>query len=175
MIETIGFILTGLGLTASIVYYANILNNANKTRELQLKTQQQAEETRQTQLYMRLWEKWVSEDFLRHFVKTYEWEFDNYEDWLKKYGPKNNPEAWLSYALIETFFEGVGVLVKRGFLDVSIVDDFMSSDLESYWLRMKPVVDGFRSTEIPTWAEHTEYLYNEVMKIRRQQHPQLYQ
>ena len=57
MIETIALVLTGLGLTASIVYYANILNNANKTRELQLesqeltrKAQEQALETRQAQL-----------------------------------------------------------------------------------------------------------------------------
>ena len=56
MIETIGFILTGLGLTASIVYYANILNNANKTRELQLKAQEHATETRQAQLYMQLFQ-----------------------------------------------------------------------------------------------------------------------
>ena len=66
MIETIGFILTGIGLAASIFYYANILNNANKTRELQLEAQNQAEETRQAQLYMRVWEKWDSEEFLKN-------------------------------------------------------------------------------------------------------------
>jgi hypothetical protein len=47
MIETIAFIKTGIGLTASIIYYAkvlenaNILNNANKTRELQLKAHEE--------------------------------------------------------------------------------------------------------------------------------------
>jgi len=47
-------------------------------------------------------------------------------------------------------------------------------DLEVYWLKMKTVVDGMRNPGWPTWSEHTEYLYNEVMKIRRQQHPELY-
>ena len=44
MIENIALVLTGLSITASIVYYSTILNNANKTRELQLKAQQRAEE-----------------------------------------------------------------------------------------------------------------------------------
>jgi hypothetical protein len=173
-LEFIAIILTGLGLTASIIYYAYILNNANKTRELQLKAQQQAEETRQTQLYMNLWSKWDSEDFMKHYLRILSWEFTGYEDWSTKYGLSGDRDDLLSYGLIETFFEGIGVLVKRGLLDVSMIDDFMSSELEIYWLKMKTVVDGMRNTGWPTWSEYTEYLYNEVMKIRRQQHPELY-
>ena len=37
-LEVLALVLTGLGLTASIVYYANILLNANKTQKLQLET-----------------------------------------------------------------------------------------------------------------------------------------
>ena len=33
-LEVLALVLTGLGLTASIVYYANILLNANKTQKL---------------------------------------------------------------------------------------------------------------------------------------------
>ena len=58
MIEYLPLVLTGLGLTASIAYYANILNNANKTRELQLKAQEQALETRQAQLLMQIVNHW---------------------------------------------------------------------------------------------------------------------
>ena len=47
MIESLPLVLTGLGLTASIVYYENILNNANKTQQMQL-------ETRQIQIFMRV-------------------------------------------------------------------------------------------------------------------------
>ena len=32
MIETIAFVLTGIGLAASVIYYANILSNANAAR-----------------------------------------------------------------------------------------------------------------------------------------------
>ena len=50
MIETLAFILTGLGLTASIVYYASVLRNANTTRK--------------TQLYMQLFLIISSEEFM---------------------------------------------------------------------------------------------------------------
>ena len=171
--DVLAIVVSILGLTASIVYYANILNNANKTRILQLKAQQQAEETRQTQLYMRLWDKWDSEDFFKHYLNVLSWDFDSFDDFQTKYGFPDNREVFMSYGLIDSFFEGIGVLVKRGFLDAEIVDDFMSGDLEGYWEKMKPVCDGIRESW-PTWAEHSEYLYNEVMKIRKQQHPELY-
>ena len=35
-IDVFAFVLTGLGLAASILYYANMLANANKTRKAQL-------------------------------------------------------------------------------------------------------------------------------------------
>ena len=173
MIETFGFILTGLGLAASIIYYANILNNANKTRELQLKAQQQAEETRQTGLYMELWKKWDSPDFMKSYMEISTWEFTNFGEFRSKYWVENS-ESLLSYGLVETFFEGIGVLVKNGFLDAAIISEFMGGEVETYWLKMKPVTEGMRNTLSPTWSEYTEYLYNEVMKVRRQQHPELY-
>jgi len=49
--EFLAIILTGLGLTASITYYAMVLRNANKTR--------------QTQLFMNLFTQLRSKDFVR--------------------------------------------------------------------------------------------------------------
>ena len=46
-LEFLAIVLTGLGLTVSIVYYATILRNANKA-------QQHATETREIQIFMQL-------------------------------------------------------------------------------------------------------------------------
>ena len=35
-IENLPLVLTGLGLTASVLYYTMVLRNANKTRQMQL-------------------------------------------------------------------------------------------------------------------------------------------
>ena len=80
MIETIALVLTGLGLIASIVYYANILNNANKTRELQLEAQKQTEETRQAQLFMNIYNQHLSERESRTLPLLMDMEYDDFED-----------------------------------------------------------------------------------------------
>ena len=93
MIETIGFILTGLGLTASIVYYANILNNANKTRELQLESQKHAAETRQIQLLLDFHRGKIEKGNQNWFeIMSLEWEI--YDDFLSKYGYGNIPDIY---------------------------------------------------------------------------------
>jgi len=45
--EFIALVFTGLSITASLFYYANVLSNTNKTQKMQL-------ETRQAQLFMQL-------------------------------------------------------------------------------------------------------------------------
>ncbi len=47
-------------------------------------------------------------------------------------------ESWM----VGTFFEGFGVLVKRGFIDASIVDDLMSLHVIGYWQKYEPVLLG---------------------------------
>ena len=42
MIESIPYVLTGIGIIVSILYYTSVLRNANRTRELQLKAQEHA-------------------------------------------------------------------------------------------------------------------------------------
>ena len=46
-LEVVAILLSGIGISASLVYYANVLANANKTQQLQL-------ETRQAQLFIQM-------------------------------------------------------------------------------------------------------------------------
>jgi hypothetical protein len=39
---------------------------------------------------------------------------------------------------------------------------------------MRPIAEGMRKEKgWELWAENSEYLYNEVLKVYRQQHPEL--
>ena len=44
-------------LVVGIIYYITIMRNQQRTRELTLKAQEHATETRQTQIFMRLYEQ----------------------------------------------------------------------------------------------------------------------
>ena len=90
MIDTIAFVLTGIGLAASIVYYANILNNANRTRELQLKSQEQALETRQASIFTQIAYQLYSKEHVTIYFELIDWEWNDYQDFYSKYGHGEN-------------------------------------------------------------------------------------
>jgi hypothetical protein len=156
-----------LGLAASIVYYANILRNANQTQKMQL-------ETRQTQLFMYLYDKFCSESFRRSYSEVISWEWIDFDDYLKKYGPDTNPEKHFIRGNVGSFFEGLGVLVKNKQISPELVDDLMSQHIITYWEKFGPIIKEARTMmNYPHAAEGVEYLYNQIKPIYEEQHPEL--
>ena len=148
--EFLAVILTGLGLTVSILYYTTVLQNANKTR--------------QTQLFMNLYNTYHSPDFRRKWHDLLKREWTDYEDWQKKYG--QDSEDLAAHTSMLSFFNGIGVLLKRNLIDIEIVEDLLSVNIRGYWKKVESLV--YRTREIidePKMYADFEYLYNEVMKI----------
>lgn len=171
MIEYLPFVLTGIGLTASIAYYANILNNANKTRELQLKAQEQSLETRQAQIFMGVYDTWRSPSFRESFIKVNKREWEDFADWQSKYRPVNNPEEGTYEHTVFTFYEGVGVLVRRGLIDISMVDELISNSFIPLWEKFSDIIRQVReSNDSPRMYQNNEYLYEEILKYRKTVH-----
>jgi hypothetical protein len=103
----------------------------------------------------------------------YRQEWKDYDDWKEKYGPTTNPQAASNYTAVDTFFEGLGTLVKRNLIDPELVDDLMGGDIVAYWSKMRPIADGVRRDYMPTFAENSEYLYNIVKEIYEKQPQEL--
>ena len=169
MIESIAFVLTGIGLAASIVYYANILNNANKTRGLQLKAQEQALETRQAQLLMQIVNHWSQPWIIDAREILDNVEFDSVEDALRLV--EEHPEAYKAYRMFMNWLEGIGVLVKGGYLDIKIIAELMSVAVKTTWEKYEPIIMYARNINPRHYIEF-EYLYHAVMKYY-EEHPEL--
>ena len=84
--EFLAIIISVLGLAASIVYYANILNNANQTQKMQL-------ETRQAQLFIQICNQTLNNPaFMKGYyvIMDSNWEnFNEYIEFLGKPGSEN--------------------------------------------------------------------------------------
>ena len=172
--EFLAIILTGLGLTASIVYYSTILRNANKTRELQLKAQEHAGETRQAQLFMEIYRTWSSMETIKIRRELETWAWTDYDDFIQKYGVTNNPDAYSSFQKLGAWYEGIGVLIKRKLIDPTFVDDLMSGVILWGWETFGSIVREHRVREnMPFYFEFWEYLYEEISAIAHKQHPEL--
>jgi len=168
-----------VGLLVGIFYYITIMRNAQKTRELTLesqeltrKAQEQALETRQAQLFMYMYDRWSEPDFLTHWNEIFSWEWTDYDELIENHWSEANR---VSFSTVAIFFEGVGVLVKRNLVDISLVDDLMSGMLLSFWEKFGEPVIKIRQVRdnYPQYYEHVEYLYSVIKPIVESQHPEL--
>lgn len=57
------------------------------------------------------------------FQFLYTWEWKDYDDFWEKYGPETNIDVWISFTAFTIYYEGIGVLVKHGLIDSTLVDD----------------------------------------------------
>ncbi len=165
--STLAIVLTGLGLTASILYYTMVLRNANKTQQLAL-------ETRQAQLFMQIYYTWSSRETINLRKELRTWTWIDYDDFIQKYSEGKNPETNASFAELASWYEGIGVLVKRKLIDPAFVDDLMSGTTLWGWEKFGSIVRECRvRANLPYYYEFWEYLYDEVSAIAHKQHPEL--
>ena len=157
----ISVILAGFSIAASIVYYASVLRNQNKTQQMQL-------ETRQATLFLNLYNKsMTSPVFHKGFTKLQQTSWDNYDVFKKIYlgGEEVDEEFVEAYHTVGSFYEGVGVLIRENLLDIKYVASLMSSHIRVFWEKNVPIIDQIRRNwNTPRYWSETEYLYNELMR-----------
>jgi len=168
MIESIPYVLTGIGIIISILYYTTVLQNANKTRELQLRAQEHATETRQAALFMPIYETFRNPEFRRQVTEIQQQTWKDLDEFLEKYGPENNPDAYATRIAVSSFFEGIGVLVKRDLVDICMVHNLLGVSVVNTWEKIGPVfIDARTRVNEPYIYLDFEYLYNEIIKYRK--------
>jgi len=114
-------------------------------------------------------------------------EWTDIDDFMEKYGLWNNPEAYANWMSVASYYHGIGVLVRKGFLHPSLLDEFIAPNVFQAWVMMGPIVKGFEeyvknpararrfrdpeghgySKIFEAWSGF-EYLYDELK--RREQH-----
>ena len=159
-IQTAYYMVAATGVLIAAVYYV-----LNMRVTLQ---------TRQAQLFMPIYSTYHSDEYMKAYSEIMRWKWENYDDYINKYGPESNPEAYIMYRKVFGFFEGVGVLVRRRLIDPSLVDDLMSGAIVQYWERFESILlERRRRLNWPQVGEQIEYLYNEVKPIAERQRQQL--
>jgi hypothetical protein len=147
-IQTISIVIASASVVLAAIYYVLQIRHQTKIR--------------QTDLIMRLYSIYGSIEFQEAFWKFMNREYKDFDDYEKQYG-------WAETVVIGTFFEGIGVLLKRKLTNIQLVDDLFTTPIKLSWERMKPLVDdGRKHWNSPAAYEWFEYLYNE-MKKREQQ------
>jgi len=137
-----------LGLTASILYYTMTLRYANKTR--------------QTQLFMQVYERFQDPAFTKMWNELMNRSWDSPEDYLAKY-------TWDGIALsVQTYFEGIGVLLMKNVIDADFVYELMPTMVNTLWSKYEPIVRYIReSVNYPQFWRPVEYLKDRMVEVAK--------
>ena len=148
MIESIPYVLTGVGIIVSILYYTSVLRNANTTR--------------QAQLFMQILNQWNQPSMVESRVWYFSLELNTLEDYARLW---REPEAAKLLRVWGGFLDGIGVLVREGFLDIKVIAGLMGGVVKMHWEYQAPYVYEMReSMNSPRFWIEWEYLYTALMK-----------
>jgi hypothetical protein len=172
-VETISIAFTGLSVSLAAFYYISTLRNAQRTRELALKAQEQALETRQAQMFLTVYNRMLDENFMRTINDVlFNWEWRDLDDFTGKFGP--DTDHYPKFNIVMMFYEGIGILVNKGLIKASLIDDFMSAGTLILWKKYSQIIYELRKYyDAPQTFEWVEYLYNQIKPIVEEQHPEL--
>ncbi|MDH5790962.1 MAG: DUF4760 domain-containing protein [Candidatus Bathyarchaeota archaeon] len=158
-IQAAYYMVAATGVLVAAFYYIYNVRTNQKTARTTL-------ETRQTQLFMQLFAQYNNKDFMQDFARVaYDIEYENLEDWTRKYGSAADRESWASWARVGRFFDGVGILVRRDLIDMDLVVDELRELILFSWDKMKPWVYEVRvEMKSPHTWENFEYLAEETRR-----------
>lgn len=152
-VQTVSIAIASAGVFAAAIYY--IFQIRHQTR------------LRQTDFTMRLYTSWVSKEITEPWLKVWNLEFTDYDDFKRKYGTylSENPENAAVLSVLNSF-TAIGFLLRKKLVDYEIVNQL---PIGMTWNKVKPIVEGVRKQfNMAGMYEEFEYLYNEVNKREQQ-------
>jgi hypothetical protein len=157
----LSIVFAGLSIAASIVYYASVLRNANKTQQMQL-------ETRKVQLFMQLYQQLTSEETLKASMELMTLDIKDNDEYLKKYDSSVNPAHYAKRAHIWWLYNSIGELLRMGTIEHDLIDRLqLDVSVIVTWEKWEHIIKETRAREnLPNIWGGFEYLYNETKKIR---------
>jgi hypothetical protein len=90
---------------------------------------------------MQIYNRFNTVEFVEQlYYLRFRWVLPQLEDMNKFLTSEEYQDDFHIVASTVYFFEGIGVLVSKGLIDVELVDDLMSGPLTHIWERMLPLV-----------------------------------
>jgi len=148
-IQTVSIAIASASVVAGVIYYALQIRHQTKIR--------------QTDLTMRLYTSWVSKEMTEPWLKVWNLEFADYDDFKRKYGTylSENSENAAVLSVLNSF-NTMGFLLQKKLVDYEIVRQL---PISMTWNKVKPIVEGVRKqSNDASWYKEFEYLYNEVKR-----------
>ena len=127
-----------VGLLVGIFYYIMTLQNTRKNQKITI-------ESRQAQLYMTIFNTINNQEIWKLVNEIRQYTFKNYDDFMEKYGPIKNPEAYAKLTKVWWLFTEMGALVYQGYISLEDCSLLMSTTPLEMWSKYGSVIEGLRA------------------------------
>jgi hypothetical protein len=110
----------------------------------------------------------TNKELYRHIMEHMTvWEYKDFDDFEAKWGLKTSPDENTYWHLDTNFLEGVGILVNRGLVSVSLVESWMGFWVIGHWEKFSSYIREFRVRyNDPRLFIENERLYSKVKEYR---------
>jgi hypothetical protein len=150
-ITEISAMVAAAGVLIGVVYY--ILDMRNQTKQ------------RQMDMVMRLYSTFMSKELSESLLVIMGLEYRDYNDFVEKYGmPSPEKPVWIAYMMVTNFFNEVGMLLHRKFIDIESVDELFAFRVALFWEKLKPLIEDMRKQLKGQVGDWFEYVYDEMKK-----------
>ena len=150
MIESIPYVLTGIGIIVSILYYTSVLRNANKTRE--------------SQLFMQIFQQMNTERFWATWIELLSAEISDYDEYLEKYDSTVDREHFAKRTKMWYNYHAIGDLLRRGVISIEAVENIVGVGAIAIWHTWGDVIKEIGvHNGMPNIFNGFEYLYSELL------------
>jgi hypothetical protein len=150
-------------LVAAVFYILNLrVQQANMKANL---------ETRQAQFLLQLSQiGFLNPDSDKRYIDMMNWEWSDYNDFEKKYGTQNNPEAAADRLAMWYSWDTLGLYYREGLLNKSHVYKQYGTYIIWAWQKFGDVIKRWREVyNLQGNLENFEYLFGEMVKMREEE------
>ncbi len=153
-LETILSVVPILSLVVVLSYYSLQIRNQNRTR--------------QAQLYMNLFLEISSQQWMMKHATLLNQEWEDYDDFEKKYGSDEHPEHYAMRRSMWTQLDNIGAMLANKLLDPDMVYFLIQMRANMQWKKWEPIIkeQRIRYTN-PDDCMYFEYLVKTMDRVRK--------
>jgi hypothetical protein len=177
-IQTAYYMVAATGVLVAAVFYILNLRISQRNQELSLKAleqsakaQQQTLETRQAQMFMNIYQQRTSKEYIQASHRIME--ESQWSTWVELQENWRDKDFREAFNVVGTYYEGLGVLVREGFLNIRMIALLMCGETLRFWEKVGPVIgDARKDMDYSRFLSESEYLCLELVKYLGD-HPEL--
>ena len=147
------------GVLAGFSYYVLTVRASQRNMRQTL-------ETRQIGLIDNMVTRSMSQQGFQNFFELLRYEWNDFEDFEKKYGSENNLEATAKRFSVWQDYNLIGLMLRKGLVEADVLCDMGVQGVIFLWEKYKPIIEEERKRYMSmNFLSDFEYLAGEMLRV----------